>query len=185
MRQDEEIHKLIQEKRAKERESGCCVRNDRSGCLQTLQEECSVSDCDCAISLVLYRKHKNRMMSTMISLPPSTCLLLQSTLAVWVKWPGHPSVASLNGTVRQHGSVCHQDPRWRINAGCWHAHVDTSQTPFYSTCGLCCWGSAALIEDGDVHCCSFCRICLEPASVSPHEWPDDITKWPVSTLTCI
>lgn len=43
MRQDEEIHKLIQEKRALERESGCCVRNDRSGCLQTLQEECSVS----------------------------------------------------------------------------------------------------------------------------------------------
>lgn len=43
MRQDQEIHKLIQEKRARERESGCCVRNDRSGCLQTLQEECSVS----------------------------------------------------------------------------------------------------------------------------------------------
>lgn len=43
MRQDQEIHKLIQEKRAKERESGCCIRNDRSGCLQTLQEECSVS----------------------------------------------------------------------------------------------------------------------------------------------
>lgn len=43
MRQDEEIYKLMQEKRAKERESGCCVRNDRSGCLQTLQEECSVS----------------------------------------------------------------------------------------------------------------------------------------------
>lgn len=44
MRQDQEIHKLIQEKRARERQSGCCVRNDRSGCLQTLQEECSVSD---------------------------------------------------------------------------------------------------------------------------------------------
>lgn len=43
MRQDEEIHKLMQEKKVKERESGCCVRNDRSGCLQTLQEECSVS----------------------------------------------------------------------------------------------------------------------------------------------
>ncbi|XP_042363614.1 inactive rhomboid protein 1 isoform X3 [Plectropomus leopardus] len=99
MRQDEEIHKLIQEKKARERESGCCVRNDRSGCLQTLQEECS------------------------------------STLAVWVKWPHHPSAPSLNGTLRQHGSVCHQDP----------------------------------------------RICLEPASVSPHEWPDDITKWPVCT----
>ncbi|XP_044034054.1 inactive rhomboid protein 1 isoform X2 [Siniperca chuatsi] len=99
MRQDQEIHKLIQEKRARERESGCCVRNDRSGCLQTLQEECS------------------------------------STLAVWVKWPQHPSAPYLNGKLRQHGSVCHQDP----------------------------------------------RICLEPASVSPHEWPDDITKWPVCT----
>uniref|UniRef100_A0A671VH36 Inactive rhomboid protein n=1 Tax=Sparus aurata TaxID=8175 RepID=A0A671VH36_SPAAU len=101
MRQDQEIHKLIQEKRARERESGCCVRNDRSGCLQTLQEECS------------------------------------STLAVWVKWPQHHSAPHLNGTLRQYGSVCHQDP----------------------------------------------RICLEPASVSPHEWPDDITKWPVSTET--
>uniref|UniRef100_A0AAX7TMW6 Inactive rhomboid protein n=1 Tax=Astatotilapia calliptera TaxID=8154 RepID=A0AAX7TMW6_ASTCA len=99
MRQDEEIHKLIQEKRALERESGCCVRNDRSGCLQTLQEECS------------------------------------STLAVWVKWPQHPSAPSLNSELRQHGAVCHQDP----------------------------------------------RICLEPASVSPHEWPDDITSWPVCT----
>ncbi|KAG7244372.1 hypothetical protein INR49_002810 [Caranx melampygus] len=99
MRQDEEIQKLIQEKRARERESGCCVRNDRSGCLQTLQEECS------------------------------------STLAEWVKWPQHSSAPSLNGQPRQYGSVCHQDP----------------------------------------------RICLEPASVSPHEWPDDITKWPVCT----
>ncbi|XP_065805810.1 inactive rhomboid protein 1 isoform X4 [Labrus bergylta] len=99
MRQDQEIRQLIQEKRARERESGCCVRNDRSGCLQTVQEECS------------------------------------STLAVWVKWPQHPSAPSLNGTLRQHGAVCHQDP----------------------------------------------RICLEPASVSPHEWPDDITRWPVCT----
>ncbi|XP_029977686.1 inactive rhomboid protein 1 isoform X2 [Sphaeramia orbicularis] len=99
MRQDQEIHKLIQEKREKERESGCCVRNDRSGCLQTLQEECS------------------------------------TTLAVWVKWPQHPSAPHLNSKLRQYGSVCHQDP----------------------------------------------RICLEPASVSPHEWPDDITKWPVCT----
>ncbi|XP_058477812.1 inactive rhomboid protein 1-like isoform X3 [Solea solea] len=99
MRQDEEIQKLIREKRVRERESGCCVRNDRSGCLQTLQEECS------------------------------------STLAVWVKWPQHTSAPSVNGELRQHGAVCHQDP----------------------------------------------RICLEPASVTPHEWPDDITKWPVCT----
>ncbi|KAF6733723.1 Inactive rhomboid protein 1 [Oryzias melastigma] len=99
MRQDEEVHQLIQETKALERESGCCVRNDRSGCLQTLQEECS------------------------------------STLAEWVKWPQHPSAPHLKGKLRQHGSVCHQDP----------------------------------------------RICLEPASVSPHEWPDDITQWPVCT----
>lgn len=41
------------------------------------------------------------------------CLVLQSTLAVWVKWPQHPSAPYLNGKLRQHGSVCHQDPRYR------------------------------------------------------------------------
>ncbi|XP_051959156.1 inactive rhomboid protein 1-like isoform X1 [Xyrauchen texanus] len=99
MRQDQEVHELIQEKRESERHSACCVRNDQSGCLQTLQEECS------------------------------------STLALWVKWPQHVSAPYLDGKVRQYGSVCHQDP----------------------------------------------RICLEPASVTPHEWPDDITKWPICT----
>ncbi|KAI1896024.1 hypothetical protein AGOR_G00090540 [Albula goreensis] len=99
MRQDQQVHDLIQGKRERERQSACCVRNDQSGCVQTSEEECS------------------------------------STLAVWVKWPRHPSAALLEGKVRQHGSVCHQDP----------------------------------------------RTCLEPASGSPHEWPDDITKWPICT----
>uniref|UniRef100_A0A7N6BMU9 Inactive rhomboid protein n=1 Tax=Anabas testudineus TaxID=64144 RepID=A0A7N6BMU9_ANATE len=99
MRQDKQVHELIRKKRAIERNSACCVRNDRSGCVQTSEEECS------------------------------------STLAVWVKWPKHFSAPQLNGKERQFGSVCHQDP----------------------------------------------RICLEPASVSPHEWPDDITKWPICT----
>ncbi|KAL7869003.1 hypothetical protein AOLI_G00129910 [Acnodon oligacanthus] len=99
MRQDQQVHDLIQEKKEKERNSACCVRNDKSGCVQTSQEECS------------------------------------STLAVWVKWPQHPSVPYLDGKLRTYGSVCHQDP----------------------------------------------RTCLEPASVSPHEWPDDITKWPICT----
>ncbi|KTF75512.1 hypothetical protein cypCar_00018718 [Cyprinus carpio] len=58
-----------------------------------------------------------------------------STLAVWVKWPQHPSTPQLEGKNREYGSVCHQDP----------------------------------------------RTCIEPASVSPHEWPDDITKWPICT----
>ncbi|XP_047233543.1 inactive rhomboid protein 1 isoform X2 [Girardinichthys multiradiatus] len=99
MRQDEEIQNLIQETKTRERESGCCVRNDRSGCLQTLQEECS------------------------------------STLAVWVKWPQHPSAPYLNDKLWRYGSVCHQDP----------------------------------------------RICQESASVSPHDWSDDITQWPICT----
>ncbi|XP_061081155.1 inactive rhomboid protein 1-like isoform X2 [Conger conger] len=99
MRQDQQVHQLIREKRGQESNSACCVRNDRSGCVQTAADECS------------------------------------TTLAVWVKWPGHPSAPPLGGKVRQHGSVCHQDP----------------------------------------------RICLEPASVPPHEWPDDITKWPICT----
>lgn len=43
MRQDKQVHELIREKRAVERNSACCVRNDRSGCVQTSEEECSVS----------------------------------------------------------------------------------------------------------------------------------------------
>ncbi|MBW00338.1 Inactive rhomboid protein 1, partial [Eschrichtius robustus] len=58
-----------------------------------------------------------------------------STLAVWVKWPFHPSAPDLAGHKRQFGSVCHQDP----------------------------------------------RVCDEPSSEDPHEWPDDITKWPICT----
>uniref|UniRef100_A0A665THW5 Inactive rhomboid protein n=1 Tax=Echeneis naucrates TaxID=173247 RepID=A0A665THW5_ECHNA len=92
MRQDEEIQKLIQEKRARERESGCCVRNDRSGCLQTSQEECSV--------------------------------------------------------------------RWTLCTVLW------SQTEI-----VVLYLNLIVV----------CSICLEPASVSPHEWPDDITKWPICT----
>lgn len=41
----------------------------------------------------------------------SAVCLLQSTLAVWVKWPQHHSAPLLNGSLRQHGAVCHQDPR--------------------------------------------------------------------------
>ncbi|XP_058851865.1 inactive rhomboid protein 1 isoform X2 [Acipenser ruthenus] len=100
MRQDQQVHRLIQKKREKEKHSACCVRNDRSGCVQTSEEECS------------------------------------STLAVWVKWPQHSSSPmQANKSTRHFGSVCHQDP----------------------------------------------RFCEEPASVSPHEWPDDITKWPICT----
>ncbi|XP_028905281.1 inactive rhomboid protein 1 [Ornithorhynchus anatinus] len=99
MRQDQQVHSFIRATRDREKNSGCCVRNDRSGCVQTSEEECS------------------------------------STLAVWVKWPVHPSTPYLAGNKRQFGSVCHQDP----------------------------------------------RVCDEPSSEDPHEWPDDITKWPICT----
>ncbi|XP_078519197.1 inactive rhomboid protein 1 isoform X1 [Lissotriton helveticus] len=102
MRQDQQVHNFIIAARGKERQSACCVRNDKSGCLQTSEEECS------------------------------------STLAVWVKWPYHNSTPLFsNRSKRQFGSVCHQDP----------------------------------------------RFCDEPASNALHEWPDDITKWPICTKT--
>ncbi|XP_062955731.1 inactive rhomboid protein 1 [Cynocephalus volans] len=99
MRQDPQVHSFIGAAREREKHSACCVRNDRSGCVQTSEEECS------------------------------------STLAVWVKWPVHPSAPDLAGHKRKFGSVCHQDP----------------------------------------------RVCDEPSSEDPHEWPEDITKWPICT----
>lgn len=42
MRQDPQVHNLIRAAREREKHSACCVRNDRSGCVQTSEEECSV-----------------------------------------------------------------------------------------------------------------------------------------------
>uniref|UniRef100_A0A8B9HCV8 Inactive rhomboid protein n=1 Tax=Astyanax mexicanus TaxID=7994 RepID=A0A8B9HCV8_ASTMX len=86
MRRDQEVHDLIQKKRETERNSACCVRNDRSGCLQTSEEECSVRSS---------QSHSIKL-----------------------------------NHIRLHLIVL---------------------------------------------------TCLEPASVAPHEWPDDITKWPICT----
>ena len=43
MRQDPQVHSVIHAAREREKHSACCVRNDRSGCVQTSEEECSVS----------------------------------------------------------------------------------------------------------------------------------------------
>lgn len=43
MRQDPQVHSFIHAAREREKHSACCVRNDRSGCVQTSEEECSVS----------------------------------------------------------------------------------------------------------------------------------------------
>lgn len=42
MRQDPQVHSFIRAAREREKHSACCVRNDRSGCVQTSEEECSV-----------------------------------------------------------------------------------------------------------------------------------------------
>ncbi|KAL4823768.1 hypothetical protein H8958_008213 [Nasalis larvatus] len=99
--QDPQVHSFIRSGCGPECEKqlACCVHSDRSGCLQTSEEECS------------------------------------STLAVWVTWPIHPSAPELASHKRQFGSVCHQDP----------------------------------------------RVCDEPSWEDPHEWPEDITKWPICT----
>ncbi|XP_076041642.1 rhomboid-5 isoform X2 [Oratosquilla oratoria] len=93
MRKDEKIFRHIEEQRRTERETGCCIRNDDSGCVQSSKRECS------------------------------------TTLSVWKKW----SELAKGPDGRLSGSVCGQDPNY----------------------------------------------CKEPASVPPHEWPDDITQWPI------
>ncbi|XP_063816486.1 inactive rhomboid protein 2 [Pseudophryne corroboree] len=101
IRRDAQIDRLIQREQDLERESGCCVQNDNSGCVQTLQRDCS------------------------------------ETLASFIKWPEHnaPFLDEKGSQSRVSGAVCHQDP----------------------------------------------RTCEEPASVIPHVWADDITKWPICT----
>lgn len=42
MRQDPQVYSFIRASREREKHSACCVRNDRSGCVQTSEEECSV-----------------------------------------------------------------------------------------------------------------------------------------------
>uniref|UniRef100_A0A8C4WSV5 Inactive rhomboid protein n=1 Tax=Eptatretus burgeri TaxID=7764 RepID=A0A8C4WSV5_EPTBU len=99
MRQDTQVAKGIADSRNYEAESGCCVRNDGSGCVQMQREACSVS-----------------------------------ILSSWYRWPKYDPPLFINGKKRTSGPVCGQDP----------------------------------------------RICEEPASAVPHEWPDNITQWPVS-----
>lgn len=45
MRNDRNIAKLLQQDRAAENETGCCVYNDGSGCVQTSSGKCPVSHC--------------------------------------------------------------------------------------------------------------------------------------------
>uniref|UniRef100_A0A8C0GS95 Inactive rhomboid protein n=1 Tax=Chelonoidis abingdonii TaxID=106734 RepID=A0A8C0GS95_CHEAB len=41
IRKDQQVEKRIQKEREQERNSGCCVQNDNSGCIQTQRKDCS------------------------------------------------------------------------------------------------------------------------------------------------
>lgn len=42
LRRDTEIATRMQRDKDEEKDSGCCVQNDNSGCVQTLRKDCSV-----------------------------------------------------------------------------------------------------------------------------------------------
>lgn len=43
MRSDKRLKEVLAEEKKYESETGCCVKSDDSGCIQTSQKECSVS----------------------------------------------------------------------------------------------------------------------------------------------
>lgn len=99
MRRDSLIYNEIDKDREEEKSTGCCIRNDQSGCLQTQKDACS-------------------------------------PLAKWHSWnesTTETSAFTMNQKRRLSGPVCGQDPQY----------------------------------------------CQRPASTHPHEWPDDITLWPI------
>lgn len=47
--------------------------------------------------------------------------------------------------------------------------------------GFLVWGRRVTLRwDKGSNRVGSCRVCDEPSSEDPHEWPEDITKWPVS-----
>ena len=47
MRKDANVERILAEARSIESQTACCVRNDGSGCLQTIEDKCSVSTGQC------------------------------------------------------------------------------------------------------------------------------------------
>uniref|UniRef100_A0A8C4HZU5 Inactive rhomboid protein n=1 Tax=Dicentrarchus labrax TaxID=13489 RepID=A0A8C4HZU5_DICLA len=55
IRQDRQIVRLIQNAKDLERQSGCCVQNDNSGCVQTLSSDCSVIVTELIVKIAVSR----------------------------------------------------------------------------------------------------------------------------------
>lgn len=89
MRRDRRIHDSIAKDRRKERNTACCVRNDRSGCVQTSRDKCSEV-------ISTWRKWN-------VSQPGPP------------RWVADPSAVGQDRGMTQRrlsGSVCGQDPRY-------------------------------------------------------------------------
>lgn len=65
MRKDEKIFRHIEEQRRAEKDTGCCIRNDDSGCVQSSRGECSVSGFDL---LFLCLRHMSKMSKFIIEI---------------------------------------------------------------------------------------------------------------------
>lgn len=65
MRQDQQVHSFISATREKEKHSACCVRNDKSGCVQTAEKECSVSPC--------FAHSHQAVLENVVPVPPAGC----------------------------------------------------------------------------------------------------------------
>lgn len=89
MRKDRRIHDSIAKDRRKERNTACCIRNDRSGCVQTSRDKCSEV-------ISTWRKWN-------VSQPGPP------------RWVADPSAVGQDRGMTQRrlsGSVCGQDPRY-------------------------------------------------------------------------
>lgn len=89
MRRDRRIHDSIAKDRRRERTTACCIRNDRSGCVQTSRDKCSEV-------ISTWRKWN-------VSQPGPP------------RWVADPSAVGSDRSVTQRrlsGSVCGQDPRY-------------------------------------------------------------------------
>jgi hypothetical protein len=127
MRKDLKIFEIINEERNREKSTGCCIRKDGSGCVQTLSHNCSVS---LKLTFILLKK----IMWNEIKIIKINNF---SKPFLWTlhKWNNNTNRGpSYSIDLRSSGPVCGQDPRY----------------------------------------------CEQPASTGSYEWPDDITKWPVS-----
>ncbi|XP_036395459.1 inactive rhomboid protein 2-like [Megalops cyprinoides] len=106
IRRDEQISKLIEKAKDLERESGCCVQNDDSGCVQTHRADCSET-------LATFMKWNNehtdiiRSSGSVCHQDPRTCEEPASTKPhVWpddiTKWPICTSPRKWNHTGYRH-----------------------------------------------------------------------------------